>query len=163
MYVCFNYGNHCVLTFSPRMHSTFPGSMSSVRTACPYLATFLIAHLLLSQSPVSCAHVVWLIYWSYNYSVTVMAEGWSTKATDSFYSFFILMGLSGRVYKVVADILIFIYLVPNLKRKIAGKSQLKWTCYRSSVDSSPFFCYNYLSEKKKKERKTINTIEMFCF
>lgn len=163
MYVCSNYGNHCALTFSQRRHSAFPGSMSGVRTACPYLATFLIAHLLLSQSPMSCAHEVWLIYWSYNYSVIVMAEGWSTKATDSFYSFFILMALSGRVYKVVADILIFIYLVPDLKRKIAGKSQLKWTCYRSSVASSHFFCYTYLSEKKKKDRWTINTIGMHCF
>jgi hypothetical protein len=51
------------------------------------------------------------------------------------------MVLSGRVYKVVADILIFLllFLVPNLKRKIAGESEAKGTSYRSSVGSGHCF------------------------
>lgn len=42
IYVCFNYGNHCALTFAQRRHSIFPGSKNNVRTACLYLASFLI-------------------------------------------------------------------------------------------------------------------------
>lgn len=150
IYVCFNYGNHCAITFIQRRHSTFPGSTSGVRTACPYLATLLITHLLLSQSPVSCAHVVWLIYWSYNYSVTVMAEGWSRKGSDSFYFFFILMALSGRIYKC-GRYSNFYILGAKSQKENCRQITSRVNAYRSSVVSSHVFVISTVWKEEKGE------------
>lgn len=59
--VCSNYANHDALAFTQRSHSLFIDCKKSVRTACCYLATSLIAHQLLSRTECPVPDAVCLI------------------------------------------------------------------------------------------------------
>lgn len=98
--------------------------------------------------------------WPYNYFVTMMLEGWSMKGCGGvcpptshlpFSCWWLWLAESTRL---VADILIFMYTVPNFKRKVSGQAQQARARYRQCDGGCyALSCYTYLSKKERGERR----------
>lgn len=84
-----------------------------------------------------------------------MVEGWSVKGSGFFPPFSYWWFCLAESTILVADILIFMYIVPNFRREIADKAQGKIELTIGNIMDSSYalFCYTDLHKKERGKKK----------